>query len=205
MGLTPTTKLSQGSVENPGHRDFKLSERRFSSDIPFKSCCMFPPFCESRWEGSHSLLHCPWNFNEYCFGLFQEKLLKSKQSVSQDTTERKNWVTQEKMLWIKFLKWKEKYRWGIFPYHFFHDSAPPAVLSLMSMTCHSYSIPMLGNCCPWSERWRKRKKKSRTEWGRHEGVQGGRDLLSVKVSKGGMETCSPRSWSSMVLLVFSGC
>lgn len=51
----------------------------------------------------------------------------------------------------------------------------------------------------------KEKKKSRTEWGRHEGVQGRRDLLSIKVSKGGMETCSPRSWSSMVQLVFSGC
>lgn len=50
---------------------------------------MFPPFWESRWEGSHSLLHCPWNFNEYCFGLFQKKLLKIKQSVPQDTTERK--------------------------------------------------------------------------------------------------------------------
>lgn len=48
-----------------------------------------------------TLLHCPWNFNEYCFGLFQEKLLKSKQSVSQDTTERKIWATQKKMLWIK--------------------------------------------------------------------------------------------------------
>lgn len=91
----------KGLLKIQGTEISQLSERHFSSDIPFKSCCVFPPFWESRWEGSHSLLHCPWNFNEYCFGLFQEKLLKSKQSVSQDTTERKNWATQEKCCELK--------------------------------------------------------------------------------------------------------
>lgn len=178
LWFVSTTKISQGSLENPENSDFTISERYFSQDIPFKSCCMFPPFWDSRLEGSHSLLHCPWNFNEYCFGLFQEKLLQSKQSVSQDTTERKIWATQKKCCEVKFKNGKK----SIGEVYFHIISSMILLLHLfclwrLRLAIYIPSLRLEISIHEVKVKKRKRKKKSRTERGRDEGVQVGRDLL----------------------------